>query len=409
MRNKKTLLICGNGMSGEVIKDVKKWGYNVALISEFPNEVGVSDADYFIETNTKFPEQALSAANKLQETGIVFSGVISLCWDCAPSVALIAKEYGLRSVSIETAEKASKKDIRSAAFESANVPAPKYRIASSYEELVTYIQEFQFPLILKPVDLSSCKGVILVESKKDLATSYSYAQSFSKLPEVVINEYLHGTEHSTEGLMIDSKLYMTAISDRHFKYDECKPYFVEIGDVMPTILDETKQHALSEVTEKAALSLGIFNGVVKADLIYCEERGPFVLEIAARLGGPRFGTEMVPLSNGTNILRATIQQALGEKIDFNLLRPKYHRGMVNRSLFPKVGRIKSINGIDKLKDLPGFYDFKWWGSQLKPGDIITPYENACGNVGYFIATGSTREEAIRNADRIENSIQFEII
>ena len=405
----KTLLICGNGMSGEVIKDIKLWGYKVALISEFPHEIGVSDADFFYEANTKSCQSALAAADKLYETGVKFDGVISLCWDCASSVATIAEKYNLISVSVETAEKASKKDIRSAAFEAGNVPAPKFRIVSSYEELEDNIKFFNFPLILKPVDLSSSKGVILVDKPEELRCAYDYAKSFSTSPEIVMNEYLMGSEHSTEGLMIDGKFYITAISDRSFKYDDCKPYFVEIGDVMPTILDQAKQDSLCDATEKAALSLGIVNGIAKGDLIYCEGRGAFVFEIAARLGGPRFGTEMVPLSNGTNILRAAIQQAMGEKIDTNLLKNKYAKGMVNRSLFPKAGVIKSISGIDQLKNMAGFYDFKWWGVPLKPGDTIKPYENTCGNVGYFIAVGETREDAILNADLIEASIKFETV
>lgn len=403
----KTILLCGNGMSGEAIKDIKEWGYTVALISEFPNEVGVSDADYFIEANTKNPKTAVEAADFLSAQGVSFDGVISLCWDCASSVAHIAQKYGLFSVSIETAEKASRKDVRSAAFEAAAVPAPKYKIVNSWRELNENIGGFQYPLILKPVDLSSSKGVVLVETVNDLERAFHYAKSFSTSQEIVINEYLSGTEHSTEGLMIDGVFHLTAISDRDFKYADCKPYFVEIGDTMPTILNEEKQKELSDVTRKAALSLGIINGIVKGDLIYCEGKGAFVFEIAARLGGPRFGTEMVPLSNGTNILRAAIQQALGEEINIELLRAQYHKGMVNRSLFPEPGKIVSISGFETLEDLPGFYDFKWWGNPLSPGEIIKKYENTCGNVGYFIATGATRDEALFNANRIEANIKIE--
>lgn len=393
-------------MSGEIIKDIKSWGYNIALISEFPNEVGVSDADYFVEANTKIPTSALKAACLLHERGISFHGVISLCWDCAVSVALIAEKYGLFGVSMDTAEKTSRKDVRSEAFEKAGVPAPKFRIVTKYDELLRIIDRFQYPVILKPVDLSSSKGVIIVNDENHLEQSFHYARNFSSSPEIIINEYLLGTEHSTEGLMINGELYLTAISDRVFKYKECRPYFVEVGDIMPSILDYEKKSELFDVTRQAALSLGIINGVVKGDLIYCEGMGAFVFEIAARLGGPRFGTEMVPLSNGTNILRAAIQQALREKIDLDLLKPKYAKGMVNRSIFPQPGKILSVQGVEVLNSFPGFYDFKWWGSPLMPGDTIDEYQNTCGNVGYFIATGETRDEALRNADQIESNIQI---
>jgi len=60
----KTLLICGNGMIGEVIKDIKLWCYKVAPISEFPHEIGVSEADFFYEANTRSCKSALAAADE---------------------------------------------------------------------------------------------------------------------------------------------------------------------------------------------------------------------------------------------------------------------------------------------------------------------------------------------------------
>lgn len=57
----KTILLCANGLSGEVIPTIKSWGCRVALISEFPFDVGTSDADAFIEANSKDPKAALYA------------------------------------------------------------------------------------------------------------------------------------------------------------------------------------------------------------------------------------------------------------------------------------------------------------------------------------------------------------
>ena len=177
---------------------------------------------------------------------------------------------------------------------------------------------------------------------------------------------------------------------------------------MPTLLSDVEVQYFSDVTEKAALALGIIDGVAKGDLIYTDKKEVKVFEIAPRLGGPRFGTEMIPLSNGTNILRAAIQQALGENINLDYLKPKFNKGMVNRSIFPKPGEIKNINGLDKIHDLPGYYDFKWWGVKpLNVGDVIKKPENTSGGVGYIITPGVNRKEAIENADRIEKFIIIE--
>ncbi|MBZ7265427.1 ATP-grasp domain-containing protein [Klebsiella oxytoca] len=404
---KKTILLCGNGLSGDIISTIKSWGYNVLLISEFPDDRGVEYADGYIEANSKSVNDSIVAADSFFYNGKKFDGVISLCWDSAISVAAIAAKYNLFSISLESAKLSTYKDLRSNAFNKSGVPSPKYAICECKLDLYKNIKNFTYPIIIKPASLSSSKGVILIEKEKDLDYGYEYAKRFDKNGPFILNEFIKGSEHSTEGLMIDGKLYLTAISDRIFDYEFFKPNFVEVGDIMPTILDKTVQSEIYRVTELAALSLGIYNGVVKGDLIYNPTIGVSVLELSARLGGPRFGTEMVPLSNGTCILKAAIQQALGEIIDLSLLTSKFSKGMVNRSIFPKPGYIKKISGIDKIKKEPGYYDYKWWDSELKIGDVIDVPENGCGNVGYMIVTGDTRSEALRNADNIERLITIE--
>lgn len=402
----KTILLCGNGMSGEVIGTIKDWGYKVALISEFPNDVGTNDADFYIETNSKESEAALSAVEKFIQSGVKIDGVISLCWDSAISVAMIANKLGLFSVPLDSALKSTMKDERSDAFGKSGIPAPAYAVISSYSELVQKISDFKFPVILKPVDQSSSKGVIKVHGMESLSLAYTHCRKFTGCANVILNECLTGSEHSAEGLMVDGKFHMSAISDRVFSYEKHDPYFVEVGDIMPTMLTSEVINDVRQLVERAALSLGIRDGVVKADLVYSVDNGLSVLEVTARLGGPRFGTEMVPLSNGTNILKAAIQQALGESVDINLLVPKFSKGMVNRSIFPEPGIIKEISDLTCLKECEGFYSFKWWEHELEVGDQITPSQYGCGGVAYFIVQGATRDEALTRADKVERHIKI---
>lgn len=400
----KTILFCGNGLSGEIIRAVRDWGYNVCLITEFPHDTGLEYCNKVIEAPSKDTPSALAAAKALYQEGFVFQGVMSLCWDTAESVAAIAEHFSLPGISSASARLATDKALRAKAFEKHGVPAPRFELCSSLTELEKAARQINYPLVLKPLSLSSGKGVILVRNEKELLDGYHYVKRFESGNHIIVNEYIRGSEHSTEGLMIDGRLYLTAISDRVFRYKEYEPHFVESGDIMPTALDDALQETLTLITQKAALSLGIHTGVVKGDIIISDSGDVRVIELAARPGGPRFGTEMVPLSNGTCILKAAIQQALGEAPDISLLMPKFSKGMVNRSLFPGPGIISQISGLEKIKTSAGFYDFKWWGSELTAGDVIHPCENGCGNVAYFIATGETRDDAIANANNIEAGV-----
>lgn len=402
--SKEKILFCGNGRSCEIVRSLKDT-YDVFMISDFEYDTGMEHVDKLVIGRSKEPEEALRAAISLNNQGFHFDAVLSLCMDSGMSVSKIAEHFGLISIPFEVAQRATIKSLRSRVFEDNGVPAPKYRLCEKHEDLVTNVEEVGLPVVLKPVDLASSKGVILVEEMSKLEESYSHCISLSRSKAVVINEFVQGVEYSTEGLMIGSRYHLTGISERVFNYGKYKPLFVETGDIMPTLLSEDEIKRFAEITERAALALGITDGVAKGDLIYTDEKEVKVFEIAPRLGGPRFGTEMIPLSNGTNILRAAIQQALGEDIDLEYLKPKFNRGMVNRAIFPKPGRIKHVGGVDEVRNLPGYYDFKWWKAQpLVPGDIVLSPTNTWDGTGYIVATGADREEAIYNADRIERSI-----
>lgn len=331
---------------------------------------------------------------------------MSLCWDTAKSVSAIAPYYGLIGISNASAILATDKEMRSKAFEEEGIPAPRFEICSNLEEVRKFCELINFPIVLKPINLSSSKGVILVKNENDFEKSYDYVKQYEPSDKIIANQFILWSEHSTEGLMIDGILHLTAISDRVFKYKEYESHFVEVGDIMPTFIDEFMQNELRLITEKAALSLGIFNSVIKGDIIVSTSGEVYAIELAVRLGGPRFDTEMVPLSNGTCILKAAIQQALGENIDVTLLIPKFRKRMVNRSIFPATGVISKIDGTERIKSKKGCYDFKWWGKELKVEDVIYPYENGCGNVAYFITGGCTRNEAISNAYEIEAELVF---
>lgn len=406
MHRKKCILFCGNGMSSEILKDLKD-EYRLLMISEFKNDVGLNYLDDFIYADSKKPEVALEAAKQFKANGYDFDAVLSLCWDSSVSVARIAHYFNLIGISENAAIEASNKAIRSGIFEKNNIAAPKYRQVNSLQELKIAVKEIVYPIVLKPLELSSSKGVIRVNEPNELYTAYQYCMKYIKDKEssLIVNEFIKGTEYSLEGLMINNKLHTTGISQRVFHYEKYKPNFVESGDILPAGISEKLSIECSRITESAAAALGIENSVVKADLIITDDNRIFIFELTPRLGGPRFGTEMIPLHNGTNILKAAIKQALGEEVDLNDLKPKFNKGVVNRSIFPEPGIINSIEGLDKIKTLPGYYDYKWWGIEpLEIGSEIKNPENGCGGVGYLIITGEDRETAIKNADLIEGKL-----
>lgn len=405
---KKTILFCGNGQSEKILPKVKTWGYDILLITDEEIEPGIIDSERVIVARTMDPDAALNAAKLFVKNGYVFHGVISLCWDCPISVAVIAHHFGLFGITVEVAKRSTYKNQRIEALERAGIRVPKHVCVKMSEALHHLGQNVEYPVVVKPVDLSGSTGVTYVESQECLRPaidSLRKAALLSKFDLVLVEQFIDGQEISAEGLFVNGEFYLTGVSERVFDKN-MRPDFVEVGDVMPTLLEQKTLGEIYSVCNDSAAALGIKDGIVKYDLIIFDNK-VYVFEVTPRLGGPRFGTEMIPLSNGTNILRAAIQQAVGDAIDTSLLLPKSEKGMVAFTIFSKTdGIIKNISGIEDLTRVDGFYDFSWWRRQgFCEGDKVKKNRK----LGYYIVSANSRNEALKRAKDVEALIDVEIV
>lgn len=404
----KTLLVCGNGMSGESLETLKSWGLSVCLISEFAEDINVDLVDSYVKASTLDSDIALEAAIGLAEEGWKFDAVISLCWDCPISVAKIARHFDLPGLDVEKARNATLKDVRTQLLQQGGVLVPRFQVVDVNENVNDKIDSLSFPMVSKPVDLAGCKGVRFIRSRSELDSyvreTFAFT-TFSSEKRILIEEYVDGTEYSVEGLVIDGKFFPTALSERVFT-DDYLPEFCEIGDILPTVLSESTIKSIHSTCQKSAEALDIESGVLKFDIKISGEL-IYVFEVTPRLGGPRFGTEIVPLNNGTELLKAMVMQSLGVPVDTSLLTAKKSSGVVAFTVFAKAsGIIKAIKGLDNISSIAGFYDYKWWnlkgygsGDKVKKGERLF----------YYIVEGRDRKEAMDRAKQLESLVEIQYV
>ena len=150
--------------------------------------------------------------------------------------------------------------------------------------------------------------------------------------------------------------------------------------------------------------MGIKRGVAKGDIVVTED-SPKVIEIAARLSGGWFCTDIIPLSTGVNMVKTMMQISLGEEPDLDELLPKYHRGVALRYLFPPPGTVKTISGVETIEKIDWV---KKMGIFLKPGDVIEPITDHTKRAGFVITIGETQEQAIERAQHAVQMINIEV-
>lgn len=387
----------------------KSKGRPIIAVDANAEAPGRKVADNFSCISTKDYMQIIEFAASIAGNGKNISGVITMASESAITVAEVAGALGLPGLQPDAARRATHKVERQEFFQRANVPAPRFARADSVETALEQARQLGWPLVIKPADSAGSRGVQLVRDGEQLTAAVEEIRSISKDPSFLMEAYLEGTEHSIEGIVLDSEVVWTGFSDRN--YDKkliYAPYFLEDGDTLPTALSKAMLDRVKAVSTQAVRALGIDFGPVKGDILIDAE-GPKVLEMAARLSGDYFCDVTVPLHNGINLLEAVMDQALGLPVDPDRLQPRFNRGVALRYVWPKPGIVRRIEGLEAARALPGvhFVQFEPRWKDLAVGTRIDRMRSMGERVAAVMAQAETRAEAIAIAEEAVSMIRID--
>ena len=404
--NDKTIMIIGAAQEHCLgIKAAHGLGLSVFVTDGNLNSPGFSEADDFAVASTYDPETTLKVARDYIARGGRIDGVMTLAADVPYTVAYVAEGLGLPSIGLESALNASEKIRMKERFREKSVSMPLFREVADVKHLLEVSEEFELPIVVKPVDSRGGRGVQLIKDKAQLPTAYAVAHSYSPTGRVMVEQYLPGPQLSTEGFMLDGKAYIPAVFDRNYEYlERFAPFIVENGGEMPSIYSQEYWDEVHVVMKQAALALGIEAGVVKGDLVIHNGQVK-VIEIAARLSGGFFGTVATPVSCGVDLIKTNINLCLGNEIDPKDLDHKLERAAAIRFAFPELGRVKCMTGLDQVLQDPAC---RYAHVFVKGGDVIQPITNHPGRPAVVVAEGSCLEGAIYNAKRLIDVLHWEI-
>ncbi|MCK4257566.1 MAG: ATP-grasp domain-containing protein [Halanaerobiales bacterium] len=134
-------------------------------------------------------------------------------------------------------------------LDQAGLPNIRYNKCRGIIEVKKYIDdEEQRPMIVKPLDMVGSVGVFKVKTSKDLNIVEKYYKSHRFLQnkqELLVEEYIAGTEISVEGFVNQGAFIPFCITD---KFTTGEPYFVEIGHRLPSIHMSYPEGKIEEIS-----------------------------------------------------------------------------------------------------------------------------------------------------------------
>ncbi len=388
----KSVLIIGAGLlQVPAIKAASEMGLTTVVTDYNDNAPGMKIADFPIIVSTKDIDGTVRKAKEFNAKHKI-DGVITVGTDASMTVSAVANALKLPGIKFEDAEAASNKIKMRERLKQKKVPIPEFRKCWSLDELFTAASELSYPVVLKPADNMGARGVMKIENEMMLEKAYHNAKSASPSGELIVEEYMAGPELSIDALIYNSEIFITGIADRII---EREPYFIEIGHVMPSALDQALLDDAVRVFKLGIKALGLTIGAAKGD-IKITKTGAKIGEIAARLSGGFMSAYTYPYSSGVNLIRNAIDISLGYKPS-NLVPTRNHVA-IERAIIPNPGIVKSIVGIDSAYSINGVKNVF---VHVSIGDEVFEPKSNVEKPLNFIVVRENREEAWKTVEEVE--------
>ena len=383
---KKLMILGASILQLPAIEKARELGLETIVVDMNPEAIGFDVEGVQKEVISTIDASAIVEAAKRHQ----IDGIITLATDMPMrSVAAVAKEMNLIGIDEDTALKATNKAEMRKALQIGGVPIPKFFKVANKEEYFEAVKEFNVPFIVKPADSSGSRGifeVIDITDKKLIKEAYDYCRPFSRVGDVVVEEYMSGPEVSVETLSVDGVCHVIQITD---KLTTGAPHYVEMGHSQSTRYSKEIAGRIAEVARMANKAIGIKNGPSHTEIIVTSE-GPKIVELGARLGGDNITTHLVPLSTGVNMVECCIKIALGEKPD---IEPKWSKGSAIRYFQQRAGVVKGIEGIEDAEKIAGVQQISIVHGI---GEEVTEITSSGARMGFVIAQDDNADAAIKD-------------
>jgi biotin carboxylase len=391
----KLLILGASFLQLPAILKAKEFGHYVAVADFNSQAMGIKYADEYFNASTNDIRAICDVAKRFQPDGIM-----TLATDMpVRSLAVATNLLGLPGISFETAVKATDKGEMIKAFKEHNVESPWYFIIDCKSEIKSISNQLIFPCILKPTDNAGSRGVVLVNSLEKLDSAYAYSREQSRGGKVIVEEYMNGSEVSVEVMVVDGDVHVLAVTD---KLTTGAPHFVEMGHSQQSQLCKENVDQIRDLAARAVKAIGIKYGPAHVEIMLTKY-GPKMVELGARMGGDCIATHLVPLSTGIDMIKATINVALGKTPD---IKTKFDKGSAIRYFDVPSGIIKSISGVKQAKKIDGIREIIFTKSI---GETVSSIHGSPDRVGYVIASGNNVREAITSCEKAMSIINISII
>ena len=393
---KKILLLGGSAQQIIAIETAKKLGYYTVLCDYLNDNPGQKYADKFYLVSTTDKESILKVA--LDEK---IDGILAYASDpAAPTAAYVAEKMGLPSNPYKAVDILCNKDKFRSFLAIQGFNTPRSSGYGTKNEAVADINNFTFPIIIKPVDSSGSKGATVLQNMQGLDKALEFAFSFSRSHRVIVEEYIEKSHPYLIGgdiFVSGGKVIQWGLMNCH--RDKAVNPLVPVGKSYPPLLEDNKLRAVKDTLQRLVTTLGIQFGPMNVELVVDAYNRVYPIDV-----GPRSGGNMIPdllsMIFNCDVVEMSVRAAMGETVDCDISEGVPFYATLNlhsdkKGIFEKVYFDEAIEKYIIKKCI-----------YKKPGDEVDVFTNAAYALGIVFFKFPSIETMISFEDSMNEHVKI---
>lgn len=389
----KALVLAGSCSQIVLLNQLRQRNIQTVLVDNNPNAIAIPYADKFVRANIL--DDVVIKQIAVDEK---VDFLITVCADqVLITVAKVSEELGLPCyIDYDTANKVSDKGHMKDIFRKNGIPSSKHVFMSELQ--MDKLDGMQFPLVVKPVDAYSSKGVRKAENEQELYQYFGEAAEISRSGVVIVEEYVEGAELTVDFQIIDGKAHLISVSNT--EKVNYKDRFLAFRTRFPASVSEDTVARVAKIGQQIADAFHLKNSPMLVQMLSDDKRES-VLEFCARTGG---GAKylLIKAATGFDPIEAVVNLTLGESVTLEGLKPR-GKYVTNEFLYMYPGVFDHLEGFEQLKKegiIDEYWLFKWPGCEIKNA------ATSSDRVASVTILSETYEELVEKHNRIASTIKI---
>jgi biotin carboxylase len=383
------------------VEAARRLGVELTVASERASTFERAQPANLVTLDFAHPERAADQARHFAREHPI-DAVVGVDDDTAVAAAAIAEALHLRGNPDTAALAARDKHLQRLALAAARLPVPRFALHALDEHVEGLAARVVYPCVIKPLRLAASRGVMRANSEEEFVAAHARLRRILEEPDLadceewawqfLVEDFVPGSEVALEGLLVAGRLHVLALFDKPDPLDG--PFFEETIYVTPSRLPAVTQDALARCAQDAARALTLVEGPVHVELRW-NERGPWLIELAARPIGGRCGAALRFGDGDVSLEEVILRHALGRPLP-SLERERRAAGVMMIPV-PGAGALREVHGVAEARAVPLIEEIT---ITAHLGQVLVPWPEGSRYPGFIFARGETPaavEAALRAA------------